>query len=399
MEYSIAFKNLPFEPDKRQVIYVENQFSECVNTLIKDNYTQIKWFFERADLDFVYLPMYFNDEETMEKVLYYAPYLTTDIIEKTDLRSSYLLRYMSHPENRTKIIPSFIYSPKKENEEWVFQGRSIDLESNDSNTIMQWIDSIISEIEEELSIIQSKREIRYDQDDEGIQFSIRHDDAETPSIEFSSTPSIWDKFRKGLKQFGRPCLCEDEDNSGIFNEPSKSSLDDIREENVRDTVEELEKNIERLRLLGIPLTVIVEFVAKYETISRLKITDDLRLLLPEYNNREVKMGPLYKAVYFLFLNHPKGIILQHLEEYHHELVNYYLQTSKREELTPRMVETINRLEFPGDNTINIVLSRIKAYFKATIDEHLAKHYFITGTPGEPYKIALDNILIEWEDEE
>jgi hypothetical protein len=38
-------------------------------------------------------------------------------------------------------------------------------------------------------------------------------------------------------------------------------------------------------------------------------------------------------------------------------------------------------------------------FKATIDEHLAKHYFIVGRPGEPYKITLDKIEIEWEDEE
>ena len=38
-------------------------------------------------------------------------------------------------------------------------------------------------------------------------------------------------------------------------------------------------------------------------------------------------------------------------------------------------------------------------FKATIDEHLARYYYIYGKPGEPYKIALENIQIEWEDEE
>jgi hypothetical protein len=47
---------------------------------------------------------------------------------------------------------------------------------------------------------------------------------------------------------------------------------------------------------------------------------------------------LCKAVYFLFINTPKGIVLQQLEDHHHE-------------------------------------------------------------PGEPYKIALDHDLIEWEDEE
>jgi hypothetical protein len=31
MKYSIAFKGLPFEPDKKQVIYVENQYDELVS--------------------------------------------------------------------------------------------------------------------------------------------------------------------------------------------------------------------------------------------------------------------------------------------------------------------------------------------------------------------------------
>jgi hypothetical protein len=64
-----------------------------------------------------------------------------------------------------------------------------------------------------------------------------------------------------------------------------------------------------------------------------------------------------------------------------------------------MYESINTLEYPGNNYINTILSKIKMCFKATIDEHLAKHYFIVGRPGEPYKIALDKIEIEWEDEE
>jgi hypothetical protein len=110
------------------------------------------------------------------------------------------------------------------------------------------------------------------------------------------------------------------------------------------------------------------------------------------------MGPLDKALFFLFLNHPEGIVLQHLENYHRELVNYYLQTSRKKELTPRMVDTINSLEYPGNNAINSELSRIKAYFKITIDEHLAKHYCIVGKPGEPYRIPLDPNLIEWEDD-
>ena len=169
MRYSIAFKNLPFEPEKRQVIYVENQFDERINTVIKRNYEQIKWTFKRANFDFVYFPMFFNDEETKEKILYYAPYLTSDIIEKSELRSSYLLRYMSHIENQEKIMPSFLYAPSIEDDEWIFQGQSIDIAEDENASFVKGIDSLVFDIEEELARYQQKSERRFDKDiDEGI---------------------------------------------------------------------------------------------------------------------------------------------------------------------------------------------------------------------------------------
>ena len=111
MKYSIAFKGLPFVPERNQVIYVESRYDERINTFIKDHYARLKSNFKRADLDFVYLPMFFDDEEIKEKVLYYAPYLTSEIIEKTELmdktsskRGAYLYRF----NNRAyKDAPNF----------------------------------------------------------------------------------------------------------------------------------------------------------------------------------------------------------------------------------------------------------------------------------------------------
>lgn len=392
MNHSITFNALPFKPEERQVIYVESYYDERTNAIIKHYYERLKWDFLRAGLDFVYLPMFFNDEELREKVLYYAPYLTSEIIQKTELRSSYLLSYMSHAENRKNIAPSLLYAPKQEGDGWVFQVLPIDSEGDG----LQWFDGAIATIEEELSVVeQSCDHSCVEAVTQSMAFP--EDDEWTPELKEEALPPETHHLGDRIKRWFRETRRERFEASAPTKAPLPS-LDDIIEDDVRDTIEDLERSIERLRLLGVPLTAIVEFVSKYETISRLRLTDDLRILLPDYNNREVKMGPLYKAVYFLFLNHREGIVLQRLEEHHRELVNYYLQTSQKRELTPRMADTINRLEYPGDNTIHIVLSRIKAYFKATIDEHLAHHYYIIGKPGEPYKIALDDSLIEWEDE-
>ena len=396
MKYSITFKDLPFMPEDRQVIYVENQYDERINAIIKEKYNLLKYQFKRANLDFVYLPMFFDDEEIKEKVLYYAPYLTSEIMEKVELRSSYLLGYMSHLENKVKIMPSFLYAPQKEGDEWVFQGLTIDISEKENFSINNWFEDTIYDIEEELTPITHSR---YQIEDKDESLLVTGESIHESQAEYSSTPNFWEKAERGLKKFAKKCVEEEGDYSGTNHEPAPSSLDEINEKDVRDTIEELERNIERLRLLGIPLAAIAEFVAKYETVSRIKFTDDLKIFLPDYNNLEVKMGALYKAVYFLFINHPEGIILKRLEEYHHELTNYYLQASGRDSLTQKMYESINTLEYPGNNYINTILSKIKMCFKATIDEHLARYYYIYGKPGEPYKIALENIQIEWEEEE
>ena len=404
MKYSIAFKNLPFEPEVRQVIYVENQYDERINAIIKEKYDWLKYLFKRANLEFVYLPMFFNDEEIKEKVLYYAPYLTSEIMEKAELRSSYLLSYMSHLENKEKISPSLLYAPKKVDDEWFFEGQTLDYDTTDNSSILKWFENLVADLEEEMTPIKRFRSKRFDEDiEDGVCCSRTVDlDAEEPHAEYSSTPSIWDLSWKFLKKFSKKCVEEEADYSGTTHESAPASLDDILDEDVRETLEELEKKIERLRLLGIPLDVIVAFVARYETISRLRITYDLRIFLPDYNNIEIKMPALYKAVYLLFIYHRKeGIVLQQLEKYHSDLVLFYRKTKKNDQLTPRQLESINKLEssWDGDGSIYVVLSRIKKLFKNAIDEHLAKHYYIEGKPGEPYNIALSQDLIIWGDED
>lgn len=402
MIYSISFKDLPFEPEERQVIYIENKYDERINAIIRSNYEQIKWAFKRANLDFVYLPMFFNDEETREKILYYAPYLTSDVIENTELRSSYLLGYMSHLDNREKIAPSFIFSPKKKNDEWHFLGLFLTLKKEGKNIFNSWVEDVIYEIEEETSPILENNTARPDEDsDEGLLF--RDDNTfeeEVPHVERSSTPRLWGRFLKRAKEFGNDIVSEEGDVHVMSEEEPESSLDEIHGEDVRETFKSMEKNIERLRLLGIPLDAIIEFVSRYETISRLRITDDLRIFLPDYKI-EVTMPALYKAVYLLFIiNRENGIVLQELERYHSELLALYKKTKKVQELSPSQIESINRLEssWNGDGSIHTILSRIKTAFRNKIDEHLAINYYIVGSPGEPYNIRLSEDLIEWEDE-
>jgi len=396
MKYSIAFKNLPFEPESRQVIYVESKYDEQINALIKDNYDRLKWLFKRANLEFIYLPMFFNDEEIRERVLYYAPYLTSEIIEKAELRSSYLLGYMSHLENKEKIGPSLLFAPHKNEDEWIFEGTTLVFAPNKNIDSVQILEDIISDIEEEYKTTELYAPLKNIAEEPSSE-STEENDIKPSKVEYSSS-GLWDIAKRGLLKFGKSIV---EEEGGSYN-TQLDSLDEILEEDVRNTFEEFERNIKRLRLLGIPLDAILEFVAKYETISRLYITDDLRIFLPDYNNKEVLMPALHKAVYLLFLvNSKKGIVLQRLEDHHSELLYFYRKTCNKQELTPKQLESINKLEasYKGIEALYPVMSKIRLAFKNVIDEHLALHYYIIGKPGEPYKVALDEKLIVWEDEE
>ena len=392
MNYSIAFKDLPFEPEERQVIYVENQYDERINAIIREKYDWLKWHFKRANLDFVYLPMFFNDEEIREKVLYYAPYLTSEIMEKIELRSSYLLGYMCHIENKEKIKPSFLYAPEIEETEWIFKGQTIDFDDNDDHAINKWLEDAITEIEEELAPVTSKRCIRRNVDESPIK---AREDTPEPQVEYSSTP-IWDKLKKGVMNFGKS-IVEEEDDIEISKSRRATKLEETREESPEDILRELEKIVKKLRLIGVAPAAIHEAIEKIELLSRLYITDDLSIYLPDYNNIEIDLTPLHKAVYMLFLNHPEGIVLKRLEEYHSELLNYYGQSSGKDEIPPRMIESVKRLEAYG-NYLNTAISKIRKAFEGSFDEHLAKNYIIAGKPGEPYKISLDRELLIFEDE-
>ncbi len=217
---------------------------------------------------------------------------------------------------------------------------------------------------------------------------------ESTQVDGTSSESVWKKWKSLLKKnFHAP---KAEKYEGGF--AAQPYLDDIREDDVEDILKSLDESVQRLLLIGVPLGAIHELIDKRETVSRLCITEDLKIILPDYNDKEVKMTAQHKAIYLLFLFHPEGIILKRLEEYHNELVYFYKKTSKVEKLTPKMLESINKMESIGNNYLNTIFAKIRAAFVESFDKHLARHYIIQGRPGEPYRIPLDPELIIYEED-
>ena len=132
-----------------------------------------------------------------------------------------------------------------------------------------------------------------------------------------------------------------------------------------------------LRAIGVPLLEELRIEAARGELSRLVITEDYRFVLADYNNKEVELQPVHKAVYLLFLAHPEGIEFKRLADYREELTGYYQKTARMMD-KDKIVESVDKLVNPLDNAINEKCSRIKKVFLDMMDEYRASYYIISG---------------------
>lgn len=160
-------------------------------------------------------------------------------------------------------------------------------------------------------------------------------------------------------------------------------------------LEDMDVRVQKLRAKGLNEWTFRSLFKTKAQLSRLVITKDYRILLPDYNDIEVKMEPLVKAVYFLFLNHPEGLIFKELADYREELLNIYKKL-KPMGLNKRTIQSIEDVTNPLLNSINEKCARIRSAFVKEFDESLAKNYFVRGERGEAKKIALPRDLVIWE---
>lgn len=132
-----------------------------------------------------------------------------------------------------------------------------------------------------------------------------------------------------------------------------------------------------LRSIGVSVLEELRIEAAKSRLSRLLITKDYRIILVDYDNKEVEMTPVHKAVYLLFLNHPEGIEFKKLSEYRDELLQYYMSTAKLMD-KQTITESVDMLVNPLNNSINEKCSRIKSIFLNMMDQYSANYYIISG---------------------
>jgi hypothetical protein len=162
-----------------------------------------------------------------------------------------------------------------------------------------------------------------------------------------------------------------------------------------EIIDEIRERVEMLRSHGMEEGVISNLFMKEYKLSRLVVTSDYRILLPDYQNMEITMPALYKSVYILFLKHPEGIVFKCLQDYRKELSEIYGRITVFTD-SEKIDKSIRDVTNPMSNSINEKCTRIRSAFIHCMDISIARHYFITGKRGERKRINLPPEMIIFE---
>jgi hypothetical protein len=172
--------------------------------------------------------------------------------------------------------------------------------------------------------------------------------------------------------------------------------DDMIDEIVEKLIDEVSSRIKTFnnKESAVIINDILAIIEGKKQLSPIEIDLHHRIFLPGYN-LEIKLNPLAKSIYFLFLKHvEEGIYLKKLCEHKAELLSLYCKISSKSE-NEDIIHTINDLVDIRSNAIHENRSRINQVFLSHLDKNVATNYCIEGARGEAYKINLPGDLIHF----
>ena len=327
------FKDIPY----RQVLYLEKTYNQDINSYIQANLGSIQKEYAKRSCDFIYLPYWLSNNNVQELVKYNAAQSLDSTI------------------NPSNITPHF------------------------TEKFFEWIKCQAPDIPIVISI--SRRPV-----DGHIRRFVAFPVNDADMKSFFSVHAYISIYPKGPLYRLIPGPTED----------ASLEADEFFSSEAKRLILEIQERVNRLRAIGF-YSAAIKALRSQSPISpsRLLITKDFRLFLTDYENTEIIMTPLPKAVFLLFLKHPEGILFKELPQYKEELLNIYKQITNRDNIQD-ILSSIENVTNPHRNSINEKCSRIREAFVEHFDESLMASYFITGERGTAKKIALNRTYVVWE---
>lgn len=390
MQYINFYKDrLPFKPKTNVVIYFDMMHlgAKKYYHVLYDFYDVLVEEFRRGGLEFCFLPMISEGMDLGKIYRYFNPDADENAIIPyvSHSRDSDLLEYVVAGFDASRLEPGLI------------QYKGEDFDKEDTYT---YAFTPMTDVYSELPYEMAEKYVRmhgvngdfFDRGHDRRLDRLRYEEekfqqkwleeacCEEPCLEPPSSPSLFDRLTSA---FGR--------RKEANREECRAQLP---EEDVEAVMSEVQILVERLRQSGVGEWALQALFQPTQKLSRLHVRYG-RIFLPDYNNVEIKMPPLSKAIYLLYLRHPEGIKFSYLPEYRRELLSMYELISGRDNRED-IRRSIDDVTDPTRNSINEKCSRIKQAFLRVFDDSIARNYYITGERGEAKKILLPQDMIVWE---
>ncbi len=377
----IKAQNQPFNVTTNQIIYFENEFNPFLNKYFSANFEKINAIFKSKEnsyetYNFVYIPLIVDNIEKYfpninQTIFYYYPYLNENDLNNffknlNNFQTSFFTKLFLKSTGYEGEIYSGLFRYRGYSE---FSYTKLDCSNpNELEKLLRFYSDNIKNIDDNAyySIVPVKDLKKLCETDSIADFSFNYE-----------SHKLVEDVKNKIEQL------KSEGYYQLILHAIAQSLNDA----------ETNTNFNSL----IPNFDLTNYVQNPK-LSKLLINSEYKIFLPDFNSIEIELTPLPKAVFFLFLRHPEGIVFKYLIDYKNELLDIYKQLSYRETLE-NIHQSIDELVNPTKNSINEKCSRIKEAFVKHFDESIAKFYYITGERGKEKSIKLDRDLIIWEFDE
>lgn len=337
----------------KELVYIASEKDQDLENLFETKPEVFEGWGQMMGMRIIYLPLLMKRLQEKRVLQYRAPYLSDTEVKSAIVGNDFLLRYLENPADRGHMKHGFI---RTENIHRGADGndkatnRFYPLSSKSGESIADQLHNISKQIAAE----------------------------------------------DGQKRLLEGKTYDDWGNGDSSDSPADSQFNSQEGgENIEDLMEEVRDRIRRLRQRGIAEYLLEQLIHPDNRLSRMVITKDYRIVLPDYNNLEIKMEPLAKAVYLLFLRHPEGIMFKSLPDYRKELAEIYVKL-RPAGLTDKALQSIEDVTNPLLNSINEKCARIRGAFLGEFDDYMAKQYYINGRRSEAKKVSLPRDLVIWE---